>query len=148
MDQVIRHLFGHLGVAGPCQKRNPHRFTYETTFAFHTQALNLSFPPSQAQTVCSFRMEKLHINYTHPELPEVPYTELPPEPNLHLGFESLYGVLSELRQLPLRMQVLGSQEESRSPLSPRPKLHVTPEQEQLGKIVTITETAEGTGLQG
>lgn len=89
-------------------------------------------------------MEKLHINYPHPELPEVPYTELPPEPNLNLGFESLYGV----RQLPLRMQVLGSQEEPRSPLCPRPKLHVTPEQEQLGKIVTTTETAEGTGLQG
>jgi hypothetical protein len=42
----------------------------------------------------SFRMEKLHINYHHPELP----AQLGPEPSLHLGFGSLSGVLWKLRQ--------------------------------------------------
>lgn len=39
-------------------------------------------------------MEKLHINYHHPELP----AQLGPEPSLHLGFGSLSGVLWKLRQ--------------------------------------------------
>lgn len=117
-DQVIRHLFGHLGVAGPCQKRNPHRFTYEATFAFHTQALNLSFPPSPAQTACSFRMEKLHINYPHPELPESP-TELP------WLWESIWDPFGTQAAAASENAGVGESEESRSPL--------IPEQEQLGR---------------
>lgn len=67
-------------------------------------------------------MEKLHINYHHPELPELP-TQLGPEPNLKGGLGSPYRVLLELRQPVSENTDVGGQEECSSPLSSRPELH-------------------------